>query len=346
MSNKFKVIAMGRVGTLAINRFINDHPQVSLPSYKLARKKFITQGENIADLFQSGSQQSSHHGIVIHNADFFEKQYRKKLNSMNNIKVEHILHLVRNPFEQVLSWINHINASACIGILEWSKTPRSAEGFYTHHLRHFQTIQSGLQCRTFYKNFKRVKTIDFPELMPSKVEQTMKGIYDFLGVDNSHTSQIFRQPQNNYTLELLREGITFKLNNEIIEMIMIPENVFFHYEKETQPWVTIHDTDYIYQHCPSLPRLEGDLIFLPKSIASHNSLSFKTRKMLHEGIANIVAEVAPVWAKNAEVTAQKIESEKLRTLRPADFDFLQNKLKDDLDVFCRYHPEFKTLWNF
>jgi hypothetical protein len=346
MNSKFKVIAMGRVGTLALNRFINSHPQISLPAFKESTRLFMTPGENVGDLLNDRSQQSTMQGMIIHDAVFFDKQHRKDLLKMNNIKVESILHAVRNPFEQALSWINHINASACSGISNFRRIPYSAASLNENYPHHFQTMLSGLQCNNLYKNHKRVKIIDFQSLRPSNIDQTMASIYDFLGVDNSYRSEMFHKPQNNYTRELLTKGIEFKLNNEVIEMSMVPEDLFFHHEKGAKPWVTIHDTAKIYALCPSLPVVEGNLLFLPKSSSAVDNLSFKTRKMLHEGIADIVSQVVPIWAKNAEEVAQKIEAEKLIALSGAEHDFIAKMMKDDLDIFYRYHPEFKTLWKF
>jgi hypothetical protein len=345
MNNKFKVIAMGRVGTLAINRFLNNHPHLSVPAYGKATKTFKSPTESIGDMLVDRSGQSLHKGMVIHDAAFFDKQYRKRMTILNNIKVDAIVHLVRNPYEQAKGWINHINASACMGALGWQKIPSSAEGFYTNYPLHFKTMQPGLQCRTFYKNYTKVKVIDFPSLNSAKIEQTMHDVYHFLGEDKTHQNNMLHVTQNNYTRELLLQGINFKLNNEIVEMGMTPVDLFFHKDKNAKPWVTIHDTQSIYALCPTLPALKGDLLFMPKSVDAFNKLALKTRKMVSQGITDILAEVLPVWAKNAEQTAQQIEQTKLHTLSDEDRAFITKTMRDDLDIFTRYHPEFKSLWD-
>ena len=336
---------MGRVGALAINRFINSHPQISLATYEQTTKLLTSPTGNVAELLNGSDQQSTRQGIHIHDAVIFDKELREKFIKMNNIKVDHILHLVRNPIEQALSWINHINASARSDVGSWYKIPSSAEGFNAHYSRHFNTMKPGQQCRTLYKNHKKLKIIDFSSLRSSNINQTMSGIYDFLGVDNGYRSEQFHKSQNNYTRELLTKGIEFKLNNEVIAITMAPEDLFLQQANNIKPWITIHDTQDIFNQCPSVPKIDGDLELRPKSVAAHNRLSFKTRKMLHEGIADIISEILPVWAKNAEEIAQKIEAEKLRALSEADRDFVSKMMKDDLDIFYRYHPEFKTLWN-
>lgn len=330
---------------MAINRFINAHPQLSLPSFKETARVLQSTKENIGDLLLAPSQGASSQGIAIHDALFFDKKYRKKMTNMNNIKIDAIIHLVRNPFDQALSWINHINACACLGILGWKKISPSPEGFYSRYPAHFQTMQSGLQCRTFYKNHKQVKVLDFPALASEQIEQTMAGIYDFLGVDASYQNNMWHNKQNSYTRELLTKGISFNLNNETVEMGMAPVDLFFHHEKSAQPWVTIHDTQDIYALCPTLPKLEGDLVFMPKSVEAFNKLSFKTRKALSEGVEGILGEILPVWAANAERGAQLIKQTKLHTLNDEDRSFIAKMMKNDLDIFCRYHPEFKTLWD-
>jgi len=335
---------MGRVGALAINRFINYHPQISLATYEQTSKLFKSPTGNIAELLNGSDQQTTRQGIHIHDAVIFNKKFRKNFIKMNNIKVDHILHLVRNPMEQTLSWINHINASAISGIGGWREIPTSAKGFNERYSEHFNMMKPGLQCRTLYKNHRKVKIVDFPSLASSNIDQTMADIYNFLGVNNSYRSEKFHKSQNNYTRELLSKGIDFKLNNEVVEIKMAPVDLYFFPEENIKPWITIHDTHDIFKQCPSVPKIDGDLMFFPRSNAAHNRLSLRTRKMLHEDIRDIVSEILPVWAKNAEVIAQQIEAEKLRALSEEDCAFVTKMMKDDLDIFTRYHPEFKTLW--
>lgn len=344
MSKKFKVLSMGRVGTLAINRFLNNHPKISLPSFKESARVFTSPTENIADLLQSQADSTQNHGIVIHSPVFLEKQYRKKLANLNKIKMDGLIHLVRNPMEQAKSWINHINSSAQMGILGWKKIPATAEGFYQHYQQHFETMQSGFQCRTFYKGNKKIKLIDFPALSSANIQSTMSSIYEFLEVDDFDLGDMLQQPQNNYTRELLARGMHFQLNGEVVKVFMAPVSMFFHNDKDAKPWVTIHDTHKIYELCPSLPPMEGDLLFAPQSTKEFNNLSFKTRKMVSEGIHNILSEILPVWAKDAEATAQLIEANKVNSFSERDYEFIANKLKDDLDIFRRYQPKVVEDW--
>jgi hypothetical protein len=345
MNTKFKVISTGRFGTLALNRYIHEYSQISLPNYKETRDIFRSHGVNIADLLNDSSEQSTRQGVIIHGSNFFDKLYRKRLLKLNNIKVNCILHLVRNPYEQAKSWINHINACAAMGVLNWQKIPTSAEEFYASYPESFNTMKAGLQCRTLYKNHKKIKILDFPSLASSNIDQTMADIYDFLGVDNSYRNEIFHQSQSLYTRVLLIKGIAFRLNNEVIEMCKVPVDLYYRHKKNVIPWVTIQDIDEMYKHCPTVPKLDGDLIFLPKNNDVFNNLSARTKTMLHEGIADIVSEVLLVWAKNAEATSQQIEENKPRALSEAGRDFVAKTMKDDLNIFCRYHPEFKTLWD-
>lgn len=346
MSKKFKVVAMGRVGTLAINRFLNNHPQIYLPSFKESARVFDSKRENIADLLHGGSNspKDETRGVIIHSPIFLEKSNRKKLANLNKIKMDALIHLVRNPIEQAKSWINHINSSAQMGILGWEKIPPTAEAFYRRYQQHFETMQSGLQCRTFYKGNKNIKLIDFPELSSAVIQSTMSSLYQFLKVDDYDLGDMLQQPQNNYTRELLGRGVHFQLNGEIVKVFMAPSNMFFHKDKGVRPWVTIHDTHKIYELCPTLPPMEGDLLFAPQSLEEFNRLSFKTRKMVSEGIHNILGEILPAWAKDAEQTAQVIEANKVKTLSQQDHDFIAKKLKGDLDIFRRYYPEVVDAW--
>jgi hypothetical protein len=345
MNNKFKIISMGRVGTLALNRFVNDHPQIALPAFKTTTSTFQNLYKEKKHFFDELNFSETHQGVVIHDAAFYDKKFRKNLGVFNQIKVDSIIHCVRNPFEQAVSWINHINSAACAEISGWKTIDANAKSFYQRYKIHFQTILPGLQCETFYKNHKQVKIIDFKELGSEKIEQTMSDVFQFLGVDSSYQCSFLHQTQNSYTREILSKGFKFILNDEVVEVLMAPVDTYFHHEKNVKPWVVVHDTHEIFAHCPTLPKLEGDLVFLPVSFAAHNNLSLKTRQMLHQGIADIISEIMPVWAKEAEQTAQKIEELKIKKLDDQDYEFLHNALKKDLAVFTSYYPKFKSLWN-
>jgi hypothetical protein len=344
MNKKFKIIAMGRVGTLAINRYLDNHPNISLPSFKESGRVFISPTENIADMLQSRAGSTEVKGVMIHGSEFLDKLHRKNLVKLNNIKTDCLIHLVRNPVEQAKGWINHINSSAEMGILGWEKIPATAQGFFERYPMHFDTIKAGLQCRRFYKGNKRIKLIDFPQLSKTKINGTMSSLYNFLGVGDYELGDMLQQPQNNYTREILGRGFSFQLNGEIVNVFMAPVSLFFHEDKNVKPWVTIHDTQKIYELCPTLPPMEGDLLFAPKSIQDFNQLSFKTRKMVSEGVSDILGEILPVWAKQAEDTAQKIEINKLKGFTEQDIDFIETKLKDDMRIFERYHPEIYAGW--
>ena len=126
---------------------------------------------------------------------------------------------------------------------------------------------------------------------------------------------------------------------------MVPIDTHFHNHKSEKPWITIEDTQHIYDACPSVPPLLGSLVLLPKSKTNFNKLSLKTKKMLHEGANSIVPELLSEWARQAEQIAQQIENEKMRSLTDEDHNFLSEILKDDLAIFTSHHPQFKSLWN-
>ncbi len=338
---------MGRVGTLAINRFLNDHPNVSLPNYKTTKDLFRKKKQNnpsLLDLPYDKGPKITAKGFMVHDAMFLEKKYRKALAAVRDFKVDVTFHVVRNPFDQAKSWINHINASAAMNLLGWEAIPKTVKAFYQTYKEHLQTIKPGIQCTTFYPNQKNVQVIEFADLLSDKIDNTMTSIYQKLGIDEQYQSPLLHKPQNNYTRELMAKGISFELNNEVIHMGMAPLDFFYSERRDGKPWIIVHDTKMILDMCPTLPRIEGDWVFLPKDVHQFNQLSLKTKKMVHENIQDIVSEVLPVWAKSAEQIAQRIESEKLKQLSDDDKHLLSELLRDDLDVFFSYHPQFKNLW--
>ena len=346
-ANMFKVIAMGRVGTLALNRFIDEHPNVSLPSFTDTASLLLKKWQpvkGLSDIPFDKSSKIERTGVMIHDADFFQKKNKRQLATLKNHPANQLIHLVRNPYQQAISWINYINAYGIMQIKGWQQIEPTVSAFYKLYKKHLDTLKIGKQCQEFYSPNVEVKVIDFQEILPEKADDTMAKVFEFLGVDSSFKSTLTQTIQNSYTRELMAKGIAFELNGEVIEMGMTPLNKFNALKPNEKPWIVIHDTDQIFDLCPSVPRIEGDWAFIPKNVQAFNKLSLQTRKMLSDDIRNIINEIIPVWAQHAERIAQQIEQSKITALSEKDKHFLDEYLKADLSIFFHHHPQFKAQW--
>jgi uncharacterized protein YbcV (DUF1398 family) len=345
---KLKVISMGRVGTVAINRFLDDHPQITLPHYKLTNQVFNNPKANFDMMPFESSKKLKVKGIVIHDGKYLENKNKKTLNNIKNQRVEKLIHLVRNPKQQVISWINYINSCALAGVGKWVAVDNSVKSFYDLYQKHFDTMLVGTQMDLFYDKLNKnedVKLIDFEELSPQKVNDTMSDLYHYLEVDD-YQCRFSQEMQNNLTISLLNEGFKFLLNKEVIHLVFAP--LSFYYEAnghDNKPFLIINKQQEVFNYCPSLPPLNESFVVMPKSVQEFNKLSLKTRKMFHQDIKNIISQIMPAWAKSSEKVAQKIEIQKLHTLSDSDHDFLAQRLKPDLEKFYGVYPEFRNKWD-
>ena len=179
MTKNFKVISMGRVGTIAMNRFLNDHPQISLPYFTQTDKIFLKSKGHFQQLPHDKSAGITRKGMVVHDGWLYLKKNRKALKEVKMTESQDVIHLVRNPFEQVISWINHVNASAVSNHLGWQKIKPNVQNFYQNYKEHFITLKVGMQCQHFYQK-SSVEIVDFNSLSAKNVKSTMTSLYDFL----------------------------------------------------------------------------------------------------------------------------------------------------------------------
>ena len=345
---KLKVISMGRVGTVAINRFLDDHPQITLPSYKKTNEVFKNPRAGFEMMPFDLSPMLKVKGIVIHDGLYLKKKNKKLLNNIISPKVEKLIHLVRNPKEQVVSWINYINACSIAGLGNWKAIDYSIKTFYELYKHHFDTLLVGKQMDLFYTSLNKneeVKLVDFDELSSKNINNTMSNLYQYLEVDD-YDCRFLKEQQNNLTISLLSEGFKFQLNNEIIHLAFAPLDFFYDVNGPNEtPWLILDKPQEFCQYCPSLPTLTDKLVVEPKDKHEFNKLSYKTRQIFHEDILNIIGQIMPLWAKNAENVAQKVAEQKLISLTDSDSNFLHELLKDDLEKFYSVYPEYRTKWD-
>lgn len=128
---KLKIISMGRVGTVAINRFLNEHPEIDVPVYNKITKSFLSTPKiDFSALPFAKKTKSTVQGMMVHDGAFLLKKYKKSLSSVKALKVNKMIHLVRNPKEQIKSWINYVNANSLNKESSWKFTGSNIHDFY------------------------------------------------------------------------------------------------------------------------------------------------------------------------------------------------------------------------
>jgi hypothetical protein len=344
MKINLKIISFGRVGTLAINRYLNEHPQISVPDNKQVTKIFTEKKGKIEDL-SFGNKKQLVNGLIIHHQNLYAQKNRAQLANLSKIKTDKLIHLVRDPFQHALGWINYINACAEANAMGWKAMPSNFKSLLKKHALVAQSLRLGFQVQHFYDSAKNVKLVDFESLSNDRILNTMADIYQFLGVDSTHISPSFMESQNTLTDILLRQGLTFNMNGEVIQISMKTLERAQKDNPNLKPWVTLHDTQDIFKHCPSLTPLKGDLLLFPVDPNKMNSLKYDTRKKLFTELSDILPKLLGQWATQAEITGQKILASKLDSLSDEDHHGIKDFLKHDIKFFTDHYPEYKSKWD-
>jgi len=347
---KLKIISMGRVGTVAINRFLDEHPEIDVPVYnKITKSLLSTPKIKFSALPFTKKTESKVQGVLVHDGAFLLKKYKRSLSNVRDISVNKMIHLVRNPKEQIKSWINYVNAASLNEQSGWKYTGSNVQDFYKTYKHHFNTAMIGQQTEFFYKSLDKkenVHLIDFNDLLPENATETMKNTYRYLGVNETFVPKQINDIQNTLETSLLWEGFEFVYNNEIIHLGFCPIE-YFEYVKEgnRKPWLTLDDPSEFFKYCPSLKVPRGKLIVEPKNINDFNRLSLKTRQMFFENINPIISDILCAWAKKAEGIALNVEKNKINTFSDNDNDFIHQLLKADLEKFYAIYPDFRNKWD-
>ncbi|MFT5852081.1 MAG: hypothetical protein ACI87J_002057 [Colwellia sp.] len=351
MDPLFKVITFGRVGTVAINSFLDQHPEISAPWNEEVYKEYATKVGKLSNLPFLKNEKIKANGLVIHHQEFLRDKMNYQLNQLAEYPANKIIHLVRHPADQVLSWINHCNASAIIGSGGWKYIKPTARSLFKEKKAVVEALKSGQIANYFYQKDSKIKLVDFDSLKSNKISSTMKDIYQFLNVDESFSSESFFQRQNNIAEELLLQGISFNLNGEVIEvgfrLLSRIKNIFENDPRshgKFEPWVTLNEPDFIVNHCPDLPPVNGKICVIPKNITKYNQLKNETKKILHENLTSIIPEIMGEWAKRANEFGKKIKKAKIDKLSDEDREYVMTMLADDLKIFTNYYPEYTSKW--
>lgn len=340
----FKLLSFGRVATEAINLFLDLHPEISLPNYDKVFAAFSAREGGLPLLnFTPGKPLN---GLIIHSAQFLD--CNSGVNNFVNARAADLpcrktLHIVRNPYDNALSWLNLCNASAIAKVSRLKTFHHSVESFFNTYPNDLLSLKYGLQAETFYNDCSEHMLLNFESLLPEKISQTMREIFAFLGVDNEFTSPAFSQIQNNISTRLLAKGIKLTINNEIVSVTFRPISLL----KKHQPYDSkrvIQTPQLIFRdHCPSLTTVNEPLLMI---INAQDDLKYKFETQIAEGpSSDFDAEnILEIWAKANENIGQKIKIAHIPELSQSDRDFVKAAIMHDYQSFFDKFPELRSKW--
>lgn len=346
MHPDFKVISFGRVGTAAINRFLSIHEEIDVPHYNTVYASLSAQVGGKANISFSDSEKIKSRGLILHQQELIGTD-NSTINALKDIHTEKLLHMVRNPFEQYLSWYNYVNSSAICDAnkANWAWLNTDIKTIFDKQSDIISTLKCGLQASLFYPNSDSVKLVDFNTLTADKIDQTMPDIYRYLGVNDSFSSSAFTKSQNNITTQLFEKGFVVNLNGDSIEFTLrSTENLIADDGRKYLSFCTLSNMKQILQACPSVKFEDEKIDVVVSNPPEFAKLSNNTRGLLIKHSNEIISSSLAEWARRAEICVQEFEKVKVTKLSDSDHDFIKNYLKEDLAIFTDYHPEYKDLW--
>ena len=340
----FKLLSFGRVATEAINLFLDLHPEISLPNYDKVFAAFSARNGGVPLL--KFTPEKPLRGLIIHSAQFLDSN--SGVNNLVSARAADLpscktLHIVRNPYDNALSWLNLCNASAIAKVSRLNTFHHSVESFFNTYPNDLLSLKYGLQADTFYNNGDEHMLLNFESLLPEKISQTMREIFAFLEVDKDFTSPAFFEIQNNITTRLLAKGVKLAINNETVSVTFRPISLLEKHQAFEAKSV-IQTPQLIFRtHCPSLTTVNEPLLMM---IDAQDDLKYKFERHIAErtGSDFDAKNVLEIWAKANETIGHKIKMAHISELSQSDRDFVKAAIMHDYQNFFDKFPELRSKW--
>jgi hypothetical protein len=343
-------VSFGRVGTKAINTFLDLHPELDVPSFSrwldLQKKLNVNSKQlEIETIFRNDN--SLYRGVTLHQQNILSSKVKDKFifDAYNSIPANKYIHVVRNPFQQILGWMNYINSSAVFKYLNWTKQVFSIKELIKHYPEVFETAKIGRQYKLLLADKENVKTIDFKSLFPDVIDNTMENLYSYLNVEPSYRHPDFKVIQNEIFSRLFHAGLACNFEGHIIHFHFVPFHIYIEtFGSKIKPFNYRIPREHFHELCKAIPLLQDDMVFCPKLPVQFNQLPQQTRLNLIQNISNIAYEVGMQWGKESEKILEQIENIKIREYSDEDSEILNKLLGADLNLYREFQPEILKSW--
>lgn len=331
-----KSVSFGRVGTIAVNKTLSQHTQLTMPGWKKIQDHLL-QDESLTPLFSSGEQKKA--CLVAHHQALFEPQNSQRLNKVAKLPTKKLIHLVRDPVSHTIGWYNHIVECAMLGVHGWINPPERIEDFLVAENVILPTLKNDMIARLFYPQVEDVMLVHFHELQKEHFSKTIANIHDFCGIE--HQPARFIEVQNDLTVKLLHRGMTLNLNGEVAKFTMVQESA------ASQQW---HDDHFVVMEgvgemmsrwAPTVRAIEGKLYI---GFDQGTQLSQSTYDILEHHKAEIFGAAVEGWVKNSEQFAQQLSEKRVSSLTSAQASKLRLLIGDDVNKFVGRYPKLRELW--
>ena len=309
----FKIISLGRVGTIAINYFLNLHPELSVPDYGLIDKELYGLSDKKKKNFSFNSLKfpakkgKYHKGMILHSHNLIAND-RNALDTVNQYQVDKHIHMIRHPFDQALSYLNFANQSAVSKVGGWDFVS-SFEDIIDEMPAVMNAINPAWQFKNIVNEGENRFIVDFDDIKAENVDATMAKLFEYLEVDPSFSHSMFKFKMQNDTINFLRSGIVVDLKGHKLHFKFLPKKIAAQEftQKGEKPWITIHEMDKVFATCPSLVPIDDDIVMSLSSNKDLIQLRPAARKFLMQNTATIANEVIFEWARQSEAKAQSLQ---------------------------------------
>lgn len=346
MSNVIKVLSFGRVGTVAINNFLNLHPDIHAEAWQIQSEKVQNKLEQAKSNTALLAFDNTHkyNTLMLHDAVFLPTEAPLVKEFVNQLKSQKILHLVRNPYEQALSWLNYINAESITARNKRYKPASDVESMMLSNPKVLESLKLGLACQTYYSDKADIKVVDFNALLPEHASSTMNEIFTWLDLAN-FDSPAFHNIQNSTLTNMMQEGIDFEIEEEKLNFALVLDSEF----KEKYEGTDIQSFgqfkgSQLLEKFKMLTSLLDEEIHLVFSKNQREQLSPSFEQALIEDPLELLQTLVTKWGKKAQSKIKLSKRLYVETLSPQDINYLDKALSDDLEVFYQYNPEYKAIW--
>jgi len=327
---KSKILSIGRVGTVAVNQSLLHHQDIALQPWSADRKLILSR------YFLNKLEANAHEHLTIHHQELFIEENQKRLEELSKLPSNKLLHLVRDPMDQVIGWYNHIVESFHLQNKGWAD-PVDVDTFLKSNNFIFPTLFNEKIAQRFYPYSDEIKLIEFNQLSSKHYNDTINSIYRFLGFPE--LAMTHAEIQNDLTTKLCKRGITMTLNGESVKFVLqqksstsVHHNYFYEVDNLGETMT---------RNCPNVRAIAGRTYI---GFVKGKTLKKSTYDMINNHKQEIFTPALEMWAKNVQKVASELQEKKIRQFSSKQQDELWKLVGDDTKAFVKRHPQLKGKW--
>lgn len=307
------VITGNRVGTDSLYRYISHHEKIYCPGYYGTQFRSYGAGHKTLIDFVTCKRNV----FIWHD---FDTDYI--FNGSVPIKPDFLIHPVRHPYDQAVACIN---ASLQQSIID----NKIGTNIRSPHFENFNSNGLSLRAVRHYKQFCKVKVIEFSLLSQSNINKTMNDVYTWLGVDacaSFEHDDIFKKTAIDFFIENSPLIVSYKSRKFYFKLCR------FNVERHLFVVGSLHSKQFgIVKIC------------LPKSEIYVGGENY--RGLTSDLMGELISMAAPEWEETLKWKMNYFDKVKLSRLPLNIMNKIYIDVKRDYCEVVRHYPELDDLWS-